>query len=94
MTAHLVAAASAQIVSATCNRGRRRHNLDRDVGNLLRSSERPVSTTIQVFWNHDANLCILTASLVECAGLRFEKSLFPARRGGVFSGVAECLQFV
>jgi hypothetical protein len=28
--------------------------------------------------------------LVECAGLRFETSPFPANRGGVSIGVAEC----
>ena len=56
----------------------RRAILPRDVGNLLRSSEPPSSTTIQIFRDQDANFCIFTVSLVKGAGLRFETSSFPA----------------
>jgi hypothetical protein len=63
----------------------------RDAGNVVRYSEPPFSTTIQIFRYRDANFCIFAASLVECAGLRFKRSDFPARRGGVSNGVAECL---
>src|SRR5215468_10115348 len=51
--------------------------IGRDVGNLLRSSERPVSTTIQICSTDAANVGGVTASLLECAGFRFETSPFP-----------------
>jgi len=65
--------------------------IPRDVGILVRFSEPPFSTTIQIFRYHGAEFCALAASLVEYAGLRFKRSDFPARRGGVSNGVAECL---
>ena len=49
----------------------------RDVGNLLRSSERPVSTTIQISSTDAAKVAGIPVSLVECSGLRFETSAFP-----------------
>src|SRR5262245_1829480 len=51
--------------------------IGRDVGNLLRSSERPVSTTIQICSTDAANVGGVTVSLLECAGFRFETSPFP-----------------
>jgi hypothetical protein len=65
--------------------------IPRDVGILVRFSEPPFSTTIQVFQYHGAEFCALAASLVECAGSPFKSSPIPARRGGVSNGVAECL---
>jgi hypothetical protein len=62
-----------------------------DVGILVRFSEPPFSTTIQIFRCHGATFCALAASLVDCAGSRFKTSPIPARRGGVSNGVAECL---
>ncbi|PYK15153.1 MAG: hypothetical protein DME64_08050 [Verrucomicrobia bacterium] len=61
------------------------------MGILVRFSEPPFSTTIQIFRNHGATFCALAASLVECAGWRFKTGPIPARRGGVSNGVAECL---
>ena len=71
--------------------GRLKPYFGRDAGNVVRCSELPFSTTIQFFRYRDANFCISAASLVECAGLRFKRSDFPVRRGGVSNGVAECL---
>jgi hypothetical protein len=65
--------------------------IPRDVGILVRFSEPPFSTTIQIFRYHGAEFCALAASLVECAGSPFKTSPIPARRGGVSNGVAECL---
>ena len=71
--------------------GRLKPYFGRDAGNVVRYSEHPFSTTIQLFRYRDANFRIFAASLVECAGLRFKRSDFPVRRGGVSNGVAECL---
>jgi hypothetical protein len=63
----------------------------RDVGILVRFSEPPFSTTIQIFLYQGAIFCALAASFVESAGSHFKTSPVPARRGGVSNGVAECL---
>ena len=63
----------------------------RDVGILVRFSEPPFSTTIQVFRYHGAEFCALAASLVDYVGSRSKTSAIPAKPGGVSNGVAECL---
>ena len=52
--------------------------IPRDVGILVRFSEPPFSTTIQIFRYHGAEFCALAASLVECAGSPFKTSPIPA----------------
>ena len=51
--------------------------IPRDVGILVRFSEPPFSTTIQIFRYHGAEFCALAASLVECAGSRVQDKSNP-----------------
>jgi hypothetical protein len=50
----------------------------RDVGILVRFSEPPLSTTIQIFRYHGANFCALAVSFVESAGSRSNTRSIPA----------------
>src|SRR5205823_14427858 len=76
---------------SACKGNRGTPYFGRDGGILVRFSEPPFSTTIQIFRYLGATFCALAASLVECAGSWFSTSQIPARRGGVSNGVAECL---